>query len=272
MRFRTWTLGSSCAAASGVAPVWDVTVFTKNRDRLLGGEVASQFFATVLADPEVKPLLSSEYFSVAGTLIEAWASMKSFRPKDGSGAPPGPGRNGERDFHGEKRSDETHASTTDPDARLARKSSGQASKLCYAGHVVIENRHGLVVAATTTRETGTAERDAGEAMMAGLDRAARSTLGGYKTYDTRAFVRAMGDMGVTPHVTQHTNGRRSAIHRRTTRHPGCAVSQCIRKRIEEVFGRGKEIGGMRRTLLRGRERVGCKRLPSTALRRGALIG
>ena len=295
MRFRTCTLGSSCAAASGVAPVWDVTVFTKNRDRLLGTEVASKFFAAVLADPEVKPLLSSEYFSVAGTLIEAWASMKSFRPKDGSGAPPGPGRNGERDFHGEKRSDETHASTTDPDARLARKSSGQASKLCYAGHVVIENRHGLAVAATTTQETGiaerdagealgpgrngerdfhvekrsdethastmdpdarlarksngqasklcyaghvvienrhglavaatktratrTAERDAGEAIMAGLDRAARSTLGGDKTYDTRAFVRAMGDMGVTPHVTQHTNGgaRRSMDGLRGTR-------------------------------------------------------
>jgi transposase len=145
------------------APVWDVTVFTKNRDRLLRGDVAGKFFAAVLADPAVKPLLSSEHFSVDGTLIEAWASMKSFRPKDGSGAPPGPGRNGERNFHREKRSNETHASTTDPDARLARKSNGQASKLCYAGHAVIENRHGLVVAAATTRATGTAERDAGEA-------------------------------------------------------------------------------------------------------------
>ena len=224
-----------------MAPVWDVTVFTKKRDRVLGAEVASKFFAAVLADPEVKPLLPSAYFSVAGTLIEAWASMKSFRPKDGSGEALGPGRNGERDFHAEKRSDETHASTMDPDARLARKSNGQASKLCYAGHVVIENRHGLAVAATTTQETGIAERDAGEAMMAGLDRAARSTLGGYKTYDTRAFVRAMGDMGVTPHVTQHANGRRSAIDGRTTRHLGYAVSQRIRKRVEEVFGRRKEI-------------------------------
>jgi len=205
------------------APVWDVTVFTKNRDRLLRGEVAGRLFAAVLADPEVKPLLSSEHFSVDGTLIEAWASMKSFRPKDGSGAPPGPGRNGERDFHGERRSNETHASTTDPDARLARKSNGQASRLCYAGHVVIENRHGLAVAASTTRATGTAERDAGEAMMAGLDRAPRSTLGADKNYDTHDFVAAMRRLGVTPHVAQHTNGRRSAIDGRTTRHPGRAT-------------------------------------------------
>lgn len=250
MLFR-WFVGLSMDAA-----VWDVTVFTKNRDRLLRGEVAAKFFAAVLADPQVKPLLSSEHFSVDGTLIEAWASMKSFRPKDGSGAPPGPGRNGERDFHGEKRSNETHASTTDPDARLARKSNGQAARLCYAGHVVMENRHGLAVAARTTRATGTAERDAGEAMMAGLDRAPRSTLGADKNYDTQGFVAAMRRLGVTPHVAQHTNGRRSAIDRRTTRHPGYAVSQRIRKRIEEVFGWGKEIGGMRRTLLRGLERVG----------------
>jgi len=250
MLFR-WFIGLSMDA-----PVWDVTVFTKNRDRLLRGEVAGKFFAAVLADPRVKPLLSSEHFSVDGTLIEAWASMKSFRPKDGSGAPPGPGRNGERDFHGEKRSNETHASTTDPDARLARKSNGQASKLCYAGHVVIENRHGLAVAAATTRATGTAERDAGEAMMADLDRAGRSTLGADKNYDTRDFVAAMRRLGVTPHVAQHTNGRRSAIDGRTTRHSGYAVSQRIRKRIEEVFGWGKEVGGMRRTLLRGLERVG----------------
>jgi transposase len=250
MLFR-WFIGVSMDT-----PVWDVTVFTKNRDRLLRGEVAGKFFAAVLADPEVKPLLSSEHFSVDGTLIEAWASMKSFRLKDGSGAPPGPGRNGERDFHGEKRSNETHASKTDPDARLARKSNGQASKLCYAGHVVMENRHGLAVAAAATRATGTAERDAGEAMMAGLDRASRSTLGADKNYDTRDFVAAMRRLGVTPHVAQHSNGRRSAIDGRTTRHPGYAVSQRIRKRIEEVFGWGKEIGGMRRTLLRGLERVG----------------
>jgi transposase len=250
MLFR-WFVGLSMDAA-----VWDVTVFTKNRDRLLRGDVAAKFFAAVLADPRVKPLLSSEHFSVDGTLIEAWASMKSFRPKDGGGAPPGPGRNGERDFHGEKRSNETHASTTDPDARLARKSNGQSAKLCYGGHVVMENRHGLVVATATTRATGTAERDAGEAMMAGLDRAGRCTLGADKNYDTQGFVAAMRRLGVTPHVAQHSNGRRSAIDGRTTRHPGYAVSQRIRKRIEEVFGWGKEIGGMRRTLLRGLDRVG----------------
>ncbi|NGM24144.1 IS5 family transposase [Roseomonas stagni] len=237
-------------------PDWDVTVFTKNRDRLLRGEVASKFFAAVLADPQVKPPLSLELFSVDGTLIEAWASMKSSRLKDGSGAPPGPGRNRGRDFRSEKRSNETHASKIDPDARLARKSNGQASKLCYAGHVVMENRHGLVVAATTTRATGTADRDAGKTMMAGLDRAPRSTLGADKNYDTRNFVEALRDLGVTPHVAQHTNGRRSAVAGQNTRHPGYAASQRIRKRIEEVFGWGKEIGSMRRTLRRGLERVG----------------
>ena len=211
MLFR-WFVGLSMDAA-----VWDVTVFTKNRDRLLRGDVAAKFFAAVLADPRVKPLLSSEHFSVDGTLIEAWASMKSFRPKDGGGAPPGPGRNGGRDFHGEKRSNETHVSTTDPDARLARKSNGQSAKLCYGGHVVMENRHGLVVAATTTRATGTAERDAGEAMMAGLDRAGRCTLGADKNYDTQGFVAAMRRLGVTPHVAQHSNGRRSTAAPRGTR-------------------------------------------------------
>jgi transposase len=238
------------------APVWDVTVFTKNRERLLAGDIAQRFFQAVLADPRVKPLLSSEHFSVDGTLIEAWASMKSFRPQDGSGEPPSPGRNGERDFHGEHRSNATHASTTDPDARLARKSNGQAAKPCYGGHVVMENRHGLAVAATTTLATGTAERDAGETMMAGLDRPARSTLGADKNFDTQGSVAAMRRLGVTPHVAQHSNGRRSAIDGRTTRHAGYAVSQRIRKRIEEVFGWGKEIGGMRRTLLRGLPRVG----------------
>jgi len=210
----------------------------------------------VLAAPEVQPLLSSEHFSVDGTLLDAWASMKSFRPKDGGGEPPAPGRNGERDFHGEKQSDETHASTTDPDARLARKSNGQAAKLCYAGHVMMENRHGLVVGEATTLATGTAERDAGQAMMAPLARRGRTTLGADKNYDTQGFVTTMRAMGVTPHVAQHKNGRRSAIDGRTTRHAGYAVSQVIRKRIEEVFGWGKEVGGMRRMRLRGLARVG----------------
>src|SRR3954468_10939984 len=237
------------------APVWDVTVFTKNRDRLLEGDIARGFLAAILADPQVTPLLSSEHFSVDGTLIEAWASMKSFRPKDGSGEPPGPGRNGERDFHGEKRSNETHASTTDPEARLARKSNGQAARLCYAGHVVMENRNGLVVAAKATLATGTAEREAARDLMAGLARAGRATLGADKNYDTRDCVAELRGLGVTPHVAQHTNGRRSAIDGRTTRHAGYAVSQRIRKRIEEVFGWGKEVAGLRRMKLRGLAKV-----------------
>jgi len=175
-----WFVGMSMDA-----PVWDVTVFSKNRDRLLRGEVAGKWFAAVLADPQVKRLLWSEHCSVDGTLIEAWASMQSVRPKHGSAALPGPGRTGERDCHGETRRHATHASTTEPDARLARTSNGQASKLCHAGHGVMENRHGLAVAATTTRATGTAERDAGETMMAGLDRAKPSTLGAGTRTTTR---------------------------------------------------------------------------------------
>jgi len=140
------------------AEIWDVTVFTKNRDRLIEGEIAAKFMAAVLSRPDVKALLSDDHFSVDGTLIEAWASMKSFRPKDGGGSPPDPGRNGERDFHGETRSNETHASTTDPDARLIRKGRGQAAKLAYMGHVMMENRSGLAVDARLTQATGTAER------------------------------------------------------------------------------------------------------------------
>jgi transposase len=249
MLFR-WFVGLSMDA-----PVWDVTVFTKNRDRLLAGDIAQKFFRAVLVDPKVAPLLSGEHFSVDGTLLEAWASMKSFRPKDGSGDPPSPGRNGDRDYHGEKRSNQTHASTTDPDARLARKSNGQSAKLCYAGHVVMENRHGLVVAAAATHATGTAERDAAQEMIAALAKTEGITLGGDKNYDTAPFVAEMRRLGVTPHVAQHTNGRRSAIDGRTTRHAGYAISQRIRKRIEEVFGWGKEVGGMRKMLLRGLLRV-----------------
>jgi len=249
MLFR-WFIGLSMDAT-----VWDVTVFTKNRDRLLRGDIARAFFQAVLAAPEVKPLLSSEHVSVDGTLLEAWASMKSFRPKDGSGEPPGPGRNGERDFHGGKRSNATHASTTDPEARLARKSNGQAAKLCYAGHVVMENRNGLVVAAKATLATGTAEREAARDLMAGLARAGRATLGADKNYDTRDCVAELRKLGVTPHVAQHANGRRSAIDGRTTRHPGYAASQRIRKRIEEVFGWGKEVAGLRRMRLRGLAKV-----------------
>jgi transposase len=236
-------------------PVWDVTVFTKNRDRLLEGDVARGFLAAIMADPRVKPLLSTEHFSVDGTLIEAWASMKSFRPKDGSGDPPAPSRNGERDFRGEKRSNDTHASTTDPDARLFKKAAGQASKLCHMGHVLMENRNGLVVDATLTTATGTAEREAATTMLGELPDGGRITLGADKNYDTKAFVADMRRLGVTPHVTQNAKGRRSAIDGRVTRHAGYEVSLRIRKRIEEVFGWMKTVGSLRKTRHRGTARV-----------------
>jgi transposase len=250
MMFR-WFVGLSMDA-----PIWDVTVFTKNRDRLLEGDIARKFLAEVLADPVIKPLLSDEHFSVDGTMIEAWASMKSFRPKDDSGVPPTPGRNGERDFHGEKRSNETHASTTDPDARLYRKANGQPAKLCHLGHVVMENRSGLVVAASLTPATGTAEREAAVAMVEALGGDQCITLGADKAYDTADFITEMRRLRVTPHVAQNDTNRRSAIDGRTTRHPGYAVSLRKRKRIEEVFGWMKTAAGMRKTRHRGTARVG----------------
>ncbi len=226
MMFR-WFVGLSMDAA-----VWDVTVFTKNRDRLLAGDIARGFLAAILADPQVEPLLSDEHFSVDGTLIEAWASMKSFRPKDGSGEPPAPGRNGEVDFRGEPRSNDTHASTTDPDARFYKKAAGQAAKLCHMGHVLMENRNGLVVDTSLTKATGTAEREAAIAMVEALPDDGRITLGTDKSYDTQDFVAEMRRLGVTPHVTQNNKKRRSAIDGRTTRHAGYAVSLRIRKRID----------------------------------------
>ena len=238
------------------APVWDVTVFTKNRDRLLEGDIARGLLLAVLDDAQVKPLLSREHFSVDGTLIEAWASIKSFQPKDGSGPPPGPGRNGERDFHGEKRSNQTHASTTDPDARLYRKAAGQPAKLCYIGHLLMENRRGLIVDTETTRATGWAERAAAEAMIEAVAPAGGVTLGADKAYDTAEHVANLRRLGVTPHVAQNTNGRRSAIDQRTTRHPGYDISQRKRKRIEEPFGWMKSSAGFRKTLHRGLDRVG----------------
>src|SRR5437660_9628835 len=238
------------------AEVWDVTVFTKNRERLIAGDIASKFMAAVLNQEQVKALLSDDHFAVDGTLIEAWASMKSFRPKDGSGEPPAPGRNGERDFHGERRSNETHASTTDPDAKLFRKAAGQAAKLCHMGHVLMENRNGLVVDTTTTTATGTAEREAAIAMVEEFPGGERITLGTDKAYDTQDFVAEMRRLGVTPHVTQNTKSRRSAIDGRTTRHAGYPISLRIRKRIEEVFGWMKTVGGLRKTRHRGTARVG----------------
>jgi transposase len=234
---------------------WDQTSFGKNRDRLLAGDVAARFLAEVLADAKVKRLLSSEHFSVDGTLIEAWASMKSFRPKDGSGEPPAPGRNSERDFHGETRSNDTHASTTDPEARLARKSAGREAKLCFMGHALMENRSGLIVDACLTRADGHAERVAALAMIEPrADRPGRITLGADKGYDAEDFVNELRSMNVVPHVAAKI--RSSAIDARTTRHAGYRASQIVRKRIEETFGWVKAAAGFARTRHRGLARVG----------------
>jgi transposase len=237
-------------------PVWDVTVFTKNRDRLLEGEIAAKFLRAVLGQPRVRALLSDEHFSVDGTLIQAWASMKSFRPKDGSGGPPAPGRNGERDFHGEQRTNDTHASTTDPEARLSRKGNGKEAKLCFMGHLLMENRHGLIVDGRLGEANGTAERAEAQAMVAAIPGRHRITVGGDKNFDTAGFVAALKELTATPHVAQNTSNRRSAIDRRTTRHAGYAASQRIRKRIEEGFGWIKEVALQRRARHRGKERVG----------------
>lgn len=251
-----WFVGLSMDAG-----IWDPTVFTKNRDRLLSGDVAQKFLAAVVAQARSRDLLSDDHFSVDGTLIDAWASIKSFRPKDGSGEPPGPGRNGERNFHGEKRSNKTHASTTDPDAKLYRKADGQPSRLAFMGHILMENRNGLVVGAMLTPANGTAEREAALAMVDGLGARRRITLAGDKAFDVREFIGDLRERKVTPHIARNErvdkNGvlRRSALDARTTRHPGYAISLRIRKRIEEVFGWIKTTGSLRKTRHRGTEKV-----------------
>jgi transposase len=237
-------------------PVWDASSFSKNRDRLLAGDIAQRFLAELLARPEVKRLLSAEHFSVDGTLIQAWASQKSFRRRDGGDAPPGPGRNGARDFKGEKRSNATHASTTDPDARLYRKGCGERARLCYVGHALMENRSGLIVGGVATRATGDAEPLAAIELVTAVAGRRRITLGADKAYDTRDFVRECREAGITPHVAQAiTTTRGSCIDGRTTRHPGYAVSLRLRKRIEEGFGWTKEIAGLAQVKLRGLARV-----------------
>jgi hypothetical protein len=222
---------------------------------LLDGEIAAKFLTAVLSQPRVKRLLSSEHFSVDGTLIEAWASMKSFKPKDppdGDGNSAGGGRNAAADFKGEKRRNETHRSTTDPDARLYRKGPGMEAKLCFIGHALMENRSGLIVDTRLTRVSGHAERLAALAMIQGFaDRPSAITLGGDKGYDSADFVEELRTMNVCPHIAQNTSGRRSAIDGRTTHHPGYAASQRIRKRIEEAFGWMKTVGGLRKAKLRG---------------------
>jgi transposase len=237
---------------------WDHSVFSKNRDRLLEGDIAAKFLAAVLAPPKVKKLLSSDHFSVDGTLIEAWASMKSVKPKDGSSEPPaqGGGRNAEVDFHGQKRSNDTHASITDPDARLYRKGKGKETKLSFIGHGLMENRHGLLVDACLTLADGYAERVAALHMIEPrADRPTAITLGADKAYDAEDFVNELRSMNVTPHVAQNTSGRSSSVDGRTTRHGSYAVSQRIRKRIEEAFGWIKTVAGQEKTSFRGRDRV-----------------
>jgi hypothetical protein len=238
-------------------PVWDVTVFTKNRQRLLAGDIARAFFERVLAQARQQGVLSDEHFTVDGTLIEAWASLKSFKRKDTKGTPPpdDPG-NPTVNFHGERRSNETHASTTDPDARLFRKGNSHEAKLYYQGHVLMENRHGLAVAGCVTRATGRGERAGALELLGALEPRGRVTLGADKAYDTRDFVQAVRLLQVTPHVAQNTTARASAIDERTTRHAGYEISQQKRKRIEEIFGWLKTIGLLRKTRHRGRARVG----------------
>ena len=237
--------------------VWVPTVFTKNRDRLLEGDIAEKFFALVLDQARGAGLLSDEHFSVDGTLIEAWASQKSFQRKDQPTPPPDDPGNPTVNFHGEKRSNDTHESTTDPDARLARKSGGHESKLAYCGNVLIENRNGLVVDTELRQCSGTAERDAAMIMAERVDGVERITLAADKGYDTKDFVKEMRGMNVTPHVSENLKRPGgSAIDGRTTRHEGYRVSQRKRKRIEEVFGWIKTVGTLRKTRHRGLETVG----------------
>lgn len=245
----------------GLAPAFDPTTFSKNRQRLLEAEVFEEFFSEVVAQARKKFLLSDEHFTVDGTLIEANASMKSFQPrkdkddKGGDEPPASGGRNADVDFRGQKRRNDTHASTTDPDAKLYRKGDGQPSQLCYLGHVLMENRNGLCVKTSVTPADGYGERSAALDMVDALGSGKRITMGGDKGYDTRDFIERLRERNVTPHVAQNTTNRRSAIDRRTTRHAGYAVSQRIRKRIEEIFGWGKTVGGLAKTRFRGLARV-----------------
>lgn len=237
-------------------PVWDETVYTKNRDRLLKADVAGKFFDLVVQEAKALDLVSNEHFTVDGTLLEACASLKSFKKMDGEAQPtPDDPGNPTVDFHGEKRSNETHRSTTDPDALLARKGKGKEAKLSYAGHVLMENRNGLAVDAMVTQATGTAERDAALLMAEAIPGEHPVTLGGDKNYDTKDFVAEARNVGATPHVAQNDKGRRSAIDGRTTRHAGYQISQRKRKRIEEIFGWMKTVGGMRKLRHRGLELV-----------------
>jgi transposase len=232
-------------------PIWSATTFSKNRDRLLEGDIAAAFFDAVRAQAEAAGLLSDEHFTVDSTMLEAWASLKSFQRKDaGPSAPPDDPGNPTVNFHGETRKNDTHASTTDPDAQLFRKGKGKEAKLAYLGHVLLDNRHGLVANVCATAATGTAEREAAVVLLGAEDRA--KTVGGDKNFDVASFVAAMRELDVTPHVAQKDH---SAIDARTTRHAGYDVSQRKRKLIEQVFGWMKTVGGLRKLRHRGGELV-----------------
>jgi len=237
-------------------PVWDATVFTKNRDRLLDGDVAREFLLEVVRQAQEKNLTSDEHFTVDGTLIDAWASLKSFQRKGEKQTPPDDPGNPSVDFHGEKRSNQTHESTTDPDARLARKGNGKEAKLSYNGNLLTENRNGLIVDAEVLQANGTAERDAALLLLEQVAGGKRVTVAGDKGYDTKDFVAECRHLRVTPHVAQNTkrNGG-NAIDGRTTRHPGYGISQKLRKRVEESFGWMKDIALMRKVRHRGVHRV-----------------
>ncbi len=236
--------------------IWDATVFCKNRQRLLDGDIAQMFFDSVLRQAREERLLSDEHFSVDGTLIEAWASQKSFKPKDGP-APPQDGNNGGMEFRGQKRRNDTHQSRTDPEARLYRKSDGHPAQLCYLGHVLMDNRHGLAVVGQVSQANSTAEREMAIEMLKTVAGSHRITVGGDKNFDTREFVRLSRGLCVTPHVAQNDHKfHPSAIDRRTVRHLGYGMSQRKRKRIEEIFGWLKTVGMFRKTRHRGKERIG----------------
>ena len=232
-------------------PAFDASSFSKNKARLLEHQVAREFLTAVVAEARRRKLLSEDHFTVDSTLLEAWASLKSIHPKD-SGEPPKQGdRNPDVDFRGEPRTNDTHQSSTDPEARLARKGAGKEAKLCFAGHVLMDNRTGLVVDVTVTRATGTAERDTALDMIEKVPGARRITVGADKGYDTRDFVTACREMNVTPHVARR---RWSIVDKRTTRHAGYQFSQRVRKRIEEIFGWVKTVGGGRKLRYKGVER------------------
>jgi transposase len=234
--------------------VWAPTTFTKNRDRLLTGDIAAAFFDAVLRHADSARLLSDDHFTVDGTLLEAWASHKSFRPRDEE-PPTGGGGNPAVNFHGQQRTNATHQSTTDPDARLYKKGRGREARLGYLGHVLLEHRSGLIVGATVTPADGYGERDAALRLVERIPGRHRITLAADKGYDTRDFVAALRTLRATPHIAQHTTGRRSAIDGRTTRHPGYAVSQRKRKLVEQGFGWMKTVGGLRKLRHRGGPRI-----------------